>query len=403
MFTSSNQRAYKEHKKIQLAIRLSIVVFFVFSGLTIAHLNGQLSNVIMMVSVAACSILSLIYVLSTKNYLPAFYLISASGIILPCISIMFLHDITHFTEWIWMCCAILLAFLGTNKYYSFFLVFIVIASATYFVHFGVNENLTIVTTRSNIQLLALNIEFFGAFGCVGYLLYLFHDFYMRSENALMNINTNLLEKNEQITQQDEEKTILVKEIHHRVKNNLQIITSLLRMQSNEVQNPETKKQFSDAINRIMAMSLIHQKLYQESTLAQIELKNYLNNLVVELLNVYNLDKEIVLDVDVRIKEVGLKSIVPIGLLLNELVSNTLEHGFKKVQKGQINIEVKEHLNNINLKYSDNGLWHESDIEKKQSFGLELIDLLTEQLEGSKELTKTEDGTFYTFTLKNLDH
>ena len=123
----------------------------------------------------------------------------------------------------------------------------------------------------------------------------------------------------------------------------------------------------------------------------------------ELLGTYSISKEVVSEVNVDIKEVGLKSIVPIGLLLNELVSNSLEHGFKQIKIGEINIDVSEDADNIIIKYADNGLWEENLINEKQSFGLELIDLLTEQLEGNKELTRTANGTFYKFTLKNLDH
>ncbi len=400
---SVNHNTYKEHKKYLLAVRLSILVSGVFTILTFAHMQGILSNAIMMSTVALSSIASLIYVLKTKNYIPVLYIISASGVILPSLSIIFLNELTHYTEWIWMCCAILLAFLGTNTVYGFLLVFITIASSSYFVYFGVNNNIELTTERNTIQLIALNIEFIGAFGCGAYLLYLFHDFYTRSDSELMLINANLTEKNNKIMQQDEEKTILVKEIHHRVKNNLQIITSLLRMQSNEVNNNETKKQFNDAINRVMAMSLIHQKLYQENTLAQIELKNYLNQLINELLNTYNLEKEVKSNVIVEVSKIGLKSIVPIGLLLNELVSNSLEHGFKNDSKGEIHILVREEGDDILLTYSDNGTWKDIANSNKSNFGLELIELLTEQLEGSKDFSSNENGTFYNFRLKNLDH
>ena len=403
MSSSSDHLAYKEQKKYLLAIRLSIVVTCVFTVLTLAHLQGNLSNVIMMSTVAVCSLVSLIYVYKTKNYLPAFYIISASGVILPCLSVLFLHELTHFTEWIWICCAVLLAFLGTNNKYGFFLIFVAIATATYFSNWGVNLNTAEITKKNTIQLLALNFEFIGAFGCGGYLLFLFHDFYTRSENGLMEINSNLKEKNAQIMQQDEEKTVLVKEIHHRVKNNLQIITSLLRMQKNEIENIETQKQFGEAINRIMAMSLIHQKLYQEKSLAKIELENYLDQLLLELVDIYNLKDSVKSTIKVNLPEIGLKSIVPLGLLLNELISNSLEHGFRDKTNGEISIDVKKAEQWILVKYADNGSWKTSNIGSKSSFGLELIDLLTEQLEGEKQFETNENGSFYEFHFKNLDN
>ena len=120
MTVTANHQDYKEQKKYLLAVRLSLVASVVFGLLTVAHLNGHINNVIMMFTVFACSAFSFVYVLKTKKYKFPFYILSASGVILPSMSVMFLHDLTHFTEWIWICSAILLAFLGTNYIYGFF-------------------------------------------------------------------------------------------------------------------------------------------------------------------------------------------------------------------------------------------------------------------------------------------
>jgi two-component sensor histidine kinase len=105
---------------------------------------------------------------------------------------------------------------------------------------------------------------------------------------------------------------------------------------------------------------------------------------------------------VDIPEIGLKSIVPLGLLLNELISNSLEHGFSDQKEGKIYIFVQEKEQFIILNYSDNGTWKSDPILNKPSFGLELIDLLTEQLEGNKQLETNESGSHYSFKFKNLD-
>ena len=106
MLPTTNQISYKESKKYKLALRLSILVTCVFALLTIAQLKGNYKNVIMMSTVVCVALANVLYVLKLKNYQPTFYIISAMGIILPSLSVMFLHDLTHFTEWVWICCAI---------------------------------------------------------------------------------------------------------------------------------------------------------------------------------------------------------------------------------------------------------------------------------------------------------
>jgi two-component sensor histidine kinase len=180
---------------------------------------------------------------------------------------------------------------------------------------------------------------------------------------------------------------------------LQIIISLLRLQKEDLISDEAKTHFNEAINRIMVMSLIHKKLYQEKELAHISIESYLTELATDINSISNLGFPVNFNVSSKIDQVGLKTIVPLGLLVNELISNSVKHAFTKMEKGTINIEIKNfNANSFKLIYNDDGTWVEPNKENP-SFGLELISILTSQLEG--ECSKIDSE--FIFTLKNLDN
>ena len=205
----------------------------------------------------------------------------------------------------------------------------------------------------------------------------------------------LAQANEILQNQNKEKEILIKEIHHRVKNNLQIIISLLRLQMTEVKNLEAKEHFSEAINRVMVMSSIHQKLYQEKDITKFSLKEYIEELSADLKMFFIEEFEISFKISVKYDSIDLKTVVPLGLILNELLSNSFKYAFIEKETGKISITIEKNLNGFSMIYSDNGKW-KGISDENSGFGLELIDILTEQLNGSKNLKKETDETVYEF-------
>ncbi|MBK9591543.1 MAG: sensor histidine kinase [Crocinitomicaceae bacterium] len=195
--------------------------------------------------------------------------------------------------------------------------------------------------------------------------------------------------------QSEEKTVMLREIHHRVKNNLQVITSLLRLQSRESNDPKTLELFKDSTNRVIAMALIHEKMYQTKDLAKINLEDYLRTLLTDLIDSYAVEIPIESDIHSNVEMISNKSLVPLALLFNELVSNSLKHGFNDKKDGKIKIDIFRDKGKIVLSYWDNGVWREK--QKETSFGLELIESLTEQMDG-KYKRSTTMGTSYEFIL-----
>ena len=183
-----------------------------------------------------------------------------------------------------------------------------------------------------------------------------------------------------------EKEVLLKEIHHRVKNNLQVISSLLNLQANQIKDPETAQVFRDSQSRVRAMSLVHERLYQSSDLARIDFAGYVQDVTRHLLRSYQTGQgRVRLEVDVDPVSFNVDTAIPCALIINELVSNALKYAFPNGKEGQIRIRLSqtdgEHLN---LSISDNGIGFPKDFDWEQtdSLGLHLVRSLTDQLNGS---------------------
>ena len=213
-------------------------------------------------------------------------------------------------------------------------------------------------------------------------------------------NNILISQNETITLRNEEKTILLKEIHHRVKNNLQVIISLMRLQMQDLKNEEAIEKFNDTINRVIAMSMIHEKIYQTDSLAQVDINKYFHDLSEDLLASFETSFKVKLNYQFEVDKIGLKTIIPLALIFNELFSNTLKHAFNKIDNPSITLSLSKVDDHFFLfKYKDNGNW----IKPKEvnSFGLDLIETLTSQLDGTMSFEE-EPETSYVFKFPQLN-
>jgi PAS domain S-box-containing protein len=209
----------------------------------------------------------------------------------------------------------------------------------------------------------------------------------------------------------QEKEVLLKEIHHRVKNNLQIISSLLKLQSGYLDNPDVLLPLSDSYNRVRSMALIHEKLYQSEDLARIEAADYIQNLANNLFASYNVSQdEIVLSTEIDPVLLDVDTAIPCGLIINEILTNSIKYAFKDHPHSQAQ-ESRERSdseiviqflyqpdNRLMLRLRDNGvgLPPDFDIKNTESLGLQLVYNLTQQLGGDLEID-THQGTSFTIT------
>ncbi len=204
-----------------------------------------------------------------------------------------------------------------------------------------------------------------------------------------------------------EKDILLKEIHHRVKNNLQIVTSLLKLQAGYVKDEKIKQLFRESQNRVQSMSLIHQKLYQTKDLAQIDFKDYIETVTTHLQHSYGiLEDRVKILTDVSKMTMSIDNAIPAGLIINELVSNSLKHAFPEGRSGNIyiNAAFDEYKKEYWLLIRDDGIGlnGKQDFENSASFGLKLVNTLVKQLDGIIEAVSS-GGTEFRIHFKSADY
>ena len=204
---------------------------------------------------------------------------------------------------------------------------------------------------------------------------------------------------EQIRASLAEKEVLLQEIHHRVKNNMQIISSLIKLQSRHIKDEKALEFFKSTRNRIRSMAIIHEKLYKSKDLAGVDFAGYIQTLTKHLINVYGIDSKAI-KININIKDVllNINTAIPCGLIINELLSNSLKYAFPDGKKGEISIAIHPlDKNEMELIVNDNGvgLPEEIDIKHTESLGLHLVTILVEdQLQGDIKLDRTGGTRFY---------
>ncbi len=200
-----------------------------------------------------------------------------------------------------------------------------------------------------------------------------------------------------------EKEILLKEIHHRVKNNMQVISSLLFMQARGLQDPQMIEILNESQNRIRSLALIHEKLYQSDNLDQIDYGTYIKKIIDYLFQSYKVSKtDVSVELNISSIFLDIDKAVPCSLLINEMLSNSLKHAFPNNQKGIITIDMYADEESYHLKFTDNGIGLPDDqyLEKMNSLGFQLIKGLAGQLGGTLEIIR-DQGTIYLLTFSKL--
>jgi two-component sensor histidine kinase len=391
-----NETNFEDETRFMLAYRMSLflsvsigvlsIILFIYFSIAIASIT----------LLAFFSVLvATIYIYRTGRFRIPTLIFSIIGAICCAIPLFFVHNQPHFLNGFWMTINILFAFIVLGVRWGLtFTLFHAICQAVYFYYF-LDQQMEIMRNLTHEQLVATVINCFVCFIIIGYL-------------GWENIRTNEVGKNKLneaqdvlqvqyniISKQNEEKTVMLKEIHHRVKNNLQIITSLLRLQSRELENPEAIAKFKDATHRVIAMSMIHEKMYQSDHLSTLHLREYLHDLSSDLVSSYQSGYPVSLKIECDIDSIGLRSIVPLALILNELISNSLKYAFDDYENCLISISFMHHQGKkCKLIYKDSGTWKAPS--RQGSFGLDLIESLTDQLEGTMEL-KTYPETIFDIT------
>lgn len=238
------------------------------------------------------------------------------------------------------------------------------------------------------------------------ILYLFYKYKLASARA----RTKLLEiavenRTKEVVKERDTNVILLKEVHHRVKNNLQIIVSLLNLQSRFISDSKLLDVFGEIQNRVRSMSLIHEKMYKTKDLKTVNIAEYITDLSESLLSTYRLTQRVKLEVNVEVNSFKSDTLTPLGLIINEVITNALKYAFREDRGGKIFVSItKLDDTRFRMLIGDDGIGIPKDVTigNSDSFGTELISALSEQLEGSIELLSGEKGTVYEVIFKDVD-
>ncbi|MEO0332892.1 MAG: sensor histidine kinase, partial [Bacteroidota bacterium] len=217
-------------------------------------------------------------------------------------------------------------------------------------------------------------------------------------------NRELQHLNNQLDAKNQQNELLLKEIHHRVKNNLEMVKSLIALQSAQLEDSATKDAMIASQNRVQSMGIIHQKLYQGENLGSVEMKDYFLNLGEGILDSFDAEDQVKIECAMDRLELDVDTAVPIGLIVNELLTNALKYAFPEETPGTINISLsRTDDNTLTLTVVDNGVGKMAETAPRGTgFGSQLVQLLTQQLNGQMQ-EESQDGTrvFFRFQLDQV--
>ena len=213
-------------------------------------------------------------------------------------------------------------------------------------------------------------------------------------------NDQVQKTNKRLLEAVEEKDQLLREIHHRVKNNLQVISSLLSLQTKYVKDKHAISALNEGQNRVESMVLIHQNLYRQDDISGVSMKDYIPRLANSIFDSYNIQgDEIKIEYELDDITLDVATVIPIGLVLNELISNALKYAFPDRKRGMLNVSLSINCNNLILSVSDNGIGL-NQAEYVKGFGSKLIAAFARKLEGDLKING-EDGTCVEILIKNF--
>ncbi|PAU95802.1 hypothetical protein CK503_01720 [Aliifodinibius salipaludis] len=215
--------------------------------------------------------------------------------------------------------------------------------------------------------------------------------------------TDYVTYEEELQESLEEKSVLLQEIHHRVKNNLAIISGMMELQAMESTNEVLKDKLSDSQLRIQSMALVHELLYESDNFSKLNFKEHVSKLVKTIVQTINATASVKIDYDLENVMLNINQAIPCALIINELVTNAMKHAFVNAKKGKISISLEEKNEIVHLNIKDNGvgLPESFGFDNANTLGMRIIQSLIEQLEASIDFASGDEGTNFSITFENV--
>jgi two-component sensor histidine kinase len=388
-----------EKKRIILTNQFSIVAILVFllSGINNYFLGEVKSAIILECFSLLCVVVYFLHKYTNFKFTTSYlFIISSTGIFYFDSYSGFLSGtyLYHFP----LILAIAFVFdLGQRKIILFhYLLPLTYLSINLLTHYSLFEN-TNISDSDRYQMFTFNLILSVA--SIGFFIY---QTMLTNQKEILVYETRIEEREEaelKLKSSVQEKEILLAEIHHRVKNNMAVITSLLNLKVHSIDNKEVKEILLESRNRIKSMALIHDKLYKSGNVANIDFDWYTKELVSEIIDSFPLyNSEIKLTTKIEEIKLNVNNAIPCGLILNELLTNCYKHAFKDKKEGRIEIVFKQLDDSIYLRVEDNGSGFDPETVNSEALGMILIHSLSEQLDG-KATFSFDNGTTFELIFK----
>jgi len=393
---------YYEKSRLNLTFRiwLALTSFFIILAIVMVIFNDDLGT-IYLIGIGLLILVPVGYCLNTNKVKIAANIISFIGVILVSVGIFTFNNPMPLDGGLWLLIFCIYAYFSLGLKTGNLLFFTSIITYSFYLIFRLPDNLALfkreeITVDKVVILVSMIVIIFLI---IRHIVIEFVKTKNEAEQSFKEINSELIYQNKVIESQNEEKTLMMREIHHRVKNNLQVINSLLRIQANKLNDDKTKDVFNDAQNRVIAMALIHEEMYKNNSLDKVEVQNYISNLSKEILANNSPENDIKIKIHSELEFIHNKKMVSLGLIVNELIINSIKHGFRGFHKSK-DIEItftcdcgNECQGNPCLMiYKDNGVGFEmEDINTETSFGMEMVEALSEQLDGALVVKNAQVG------------
>ncbi|APQ18317.1 sensor histidine kinase [Maribacter hydrothermalis] len=392
-----DQERLQDKTKLLLRVNYTTSIISILFGASCYFLLG-ITEIIpfVLVCFGVLNLLNLQYFKVHNKILPTFNFSSILGLISSFIITLYSGGI-H-SSFIFMIPLIAFGgFINSSKYGKIYLNIIVLLILLLFTQtmpeLKVTENKVPENSSSIFSLISILFSVFVLGNTFGKSL-------LRTYNALYTSKKNM-------AVQVHEKENLLKEVHHRVKNNLQTVSSLLSLQSRNIENGPMKGLLKGTQNRVIAMAMVHEMLYMRKDISHIEYKSYVQELSEYLIrSIKGIDNQVILKIDIPDIKLGIDTAIPLGLLINEALTNALKYGIDGDNKGEINIKLQKDSEKKDcyiLEIGDNGIGFPETINYKntKSLGLKLIYNLTRQLRGTIERDASKKGTNYIIKFQEI--
>jgi len=395
--TKTSYSNFYEQSKFNLIWNFSIALSVLLTIVSISNYANKSYSIWPNIIAVSIAFTALLILYKTRKYKAVTYFATTSVLLLVSTTYFTLTNILHYTTPLWMILNILLGFFVLGRKWGTFLLLSHFLILFIYIYFRMTDNIQNIPIYDKADLWNFIIEIsIVSFG----IYYIIIQYLKTTKHAFKQektVNEELKKNNAIIIKQNSEKELMLKEIHHRVKNNLQIITSILRLQSQQ----KTVNNFEEAILRIDSIAIIHDTMYKQEFSTNFDLEIYFKNLSKNIISNYNFSKKIELEITPNINCTDCIEVVPLAILINELMTNSYKHAFESVSKPLISISMQtNHNGTYTLDYSDNGRWKE---DSTPNFGSEMIETVVEQMNGTFKLKKEKRGTFYSFIFNYLEN